>query len=470
MKKNFLIFIIAALSFLVSSNLDHTFILEKFLDDPVKLFKTYYVLNKKDLEYDINSAEGILRYKIFTKNVQRNKELNELHQTDGFGFTPFLDLTYAEFKEKYLMKESELVFLRNSKNFLGSFRKTVESVPLENFEDIDHRSYENPIRNQGSCGSCWAFAAISVVETSHAKIFGKKHQLSEQQLLDCSARDNGCNGGWPTGTFEHIQNNGVAYLNEHPYLGRETGCSSSKLKGIKFVKSFDYCENDCTEEKIYKLLTRGSLVTAMNADDTVMNWRPKSETSIFPGKGCSSTDSVNHAVVISGYKNVGGHNCFIMRNSWGTGWGFGGYALFKVTESCNMNKWVWGVEVNNIGGDENKNEENQDFSKDDEFEHGKKDDKHNDKDNDDDCDDGECEDDQDNENHNVTCKDKFYTDCTSNELKYPKSCTYFTNATTHFGANLRSINPWDSWKFYTENHCAGKEISVKWEENQGKNV
>jgi C1A family cysteine protease len=76
------------------------------------------------------------------------------------------------------------------------------------------------VKNQGQCGSCWAFSTIGAVEAYYAKVKGQKNlDLSEQQIVDCSKSGNqGCNGGWPRVALQWVAQHGVTTQAAYPYV------------------------------------------------------------------------------------------------------------------------------------------------------------------------------------------------------------------------------------------------------------
>ena len=109
------------------------------------------------------------------------------------------------------------------------------SEPLSDLElpvSIDWRSKKavNPVKNQGHCGSCWAFSAVAPIEGRNAVKTGKLHSLSEQQLVDCSKAEgnNGCNGGGMDNAFKYAEKHAMNLESEYPYKAHEEKC---KAKG-----------------------------------------------------------------------------------------------------------------------------------------------------------------------------------------------------------------------------------------------
>lgn len=85
----------------------------------------------------------------------------------------------------------------------------------------------NPIKNQGQCGSCWAFTATAVLETVYKMKKGVLPVLSEQDLVDCSSQNYGCDGGWYDTAWDQIKLRGIAANSTYPYTAREGTCKST---------------------------------------------------------------------------------------------------------------------------------------------------------------------------------------------------------------------------------------------------
>jgi cathepsin F len=159
---------------------------------PKEIFKSYYALYKKT--YDLNSQEGLKRYKIFKSNMKWNKEKNDELGKQLYGITHFMDITDEEFKKYHLMDPvlmEKHIGSKGAKKFKNNLNKKEKSTP-----QIDWRSLyvNNPAKNQETCGSCWSFAANGAIEGNFKKQFNTEKKLSNQYLLDCDTVDAGCNG------------------------------------------------------------------------------------------------------------------------------------------------------------------------------------------------------------------------------------------------------------------------------------
>jgi C1A family cysteine protease len=196
---------------------------------------------------------------------------------------------------------------------------------------FDWRSLDQvtPVRNQGACGSCWAFAAVSAFESSalfHNNVTYQQVQNiadgSEQQILNCSKPgEYGCRGGWYHAAFELMTREGLVLEQSLPYQASDLPCPSIG-NNLKFqAKTWNVVRDDIKVPNVadlkQALCEHGSLAVAVNA------------TLLFQGyKGGvfnenASNNDVNHAVTLVGWDDS--KQAWLMKNSWGTAWGENGY-------------------------------------------------------------------------------------------------------------------------------------------------
>ncbi|XP_026808389.1 probable cysteine protease RD19C isoform X3 [Rhopalosiphum maidis] len=284
------------------------------------------------------------RFRIFAANMKRVQLLQKHEQGSAiYGATQFADLTKNEFKKKYLGLDLSL----SSKNTLPSLPMAVipqnTSIPNE----FDWRDYNavTPVKNQGACGSCWAFSAIANIEGQYALKSKTLLSLSEQELVDCDNLDNGCGGGLMTQAFEAIENlGGLETESDYPYEGHadRKGC---QLKKGEVKVSISKAVNVSTdEEDIAKFLVKhGPLSVGVNANAMQFYMGGVSH----PIHALCSSKSLDHGVAIVGYgvhrtkythKNL---PYWLIKNSWGPGWGEKGYyLLYRGDGSCGVNQMV----------------------------------------------------------------------------------------------------------------------------------
>ncbi len=196
-----------------------------------------------------------------------------------------------------------------------------EATPLEfrGYKDLRSSGIITSVKNQGSCGSCWAFAMVACVEAIH----GGNMDLSEQHLVSCCKSSSGCNGGYIGSTGQWIRSNGVVQERAYPYQGKTGSCDSNKTKGAKvFVRGV---QNLYSDSSIKSMINRGVPVdTGMKVYSDFMHYKG----GVY--RHTSGSYKGGHAVAIVGYDDNNG--CWIIKNSWGTGWGERGYVRMAYGE------------------------------------------------------------------------------------------------------------------------------------------
>jgi C1A family cysteine protease len=202
------------------------------------------------------------------------------------------------------------------------------------------------VKNQGKCGDCWAFASTAVMESMHAI---KGHALtngSPQHVLDCTPVSHGCSGGWQGEAFKYSQKNvGIEKLANYPYRAVKGTCKNPTGGKIGAVTGWGTFPQHGYSQIMNWVGTRGPVGVLIDAT----YWRYYSGGVIT--KGSRSASSPNHSVVVVGYgKTSSGVPIWIIKNSWGTGWGINGYAYVKRSSNsaynyCGVTNWAHWVTV-----------------------------------------------------------------------------------------------------------------------------
>jgi cathepsin L len=192
-----------------------------------------------------------------------------------------------------------------------------------------------PVKNQGSCGSCWAFSVTAVLESLLLiKEPGMSVDLAEQTLVSNCSNSGSCSGGYFS-AFNFLKSPGLDHESADPYQARNTSCRSG-LQPKARIKEWSYIKSPSGGSP-----STGQLKTAIHTYGPISVTVNGSFSSYAGGiyNNCNRS-TTNHMVTLEGWDDEGGY--WIMRNSWGSSWGEGGYMRIKYTDS-------YGYKCNNIG-------------------------------------------------------------------------------------------------------------------------
>jgi KDEL-tailed cysteine endopeptidase len=253
----------------------------------------------------------VYRFNIFKKNygfiAGHNSNKNK---TFKVGLNQFADMTLNEFKAKMLTLKKKVV------NNNGVTLKNVKAPETIDWRD---KGAVNPVKNQGSCGSCWAFSAVAALEGLSA-IKGKKLSLSEQELVDCSTSygNYGCGGGWMDYAFAYSRDNGLASDSDYKYTGRDGQCQASKYARVFKNTGFTDVPVNDPAQLVAALAVQPISVAVEAGNQGFMFYK----SGILSGP-CGTR--LDHGITAVGYGAEGAKQFYTVRNSWGTGWGEKGY-------------------------------------------------------------------------------------------------------------------------------------------------
>ena len=180
-----------------------------------------WLLYKRNFGKTYASEEhDLFRKYIFRENLKWIRKHNKKSRTYTVGVNNFTDFTNEEYRSLFRYKNN------TRRLSIVSPAMTIRAFQ-DGKDEVDWRTKNvvNPVKNQGQCGSCWAFSAVSSIESAYAIAKGKLYSLSEQQVVDCSAKDNGCSGGLMDDAFQYAIDNGMCKENDYPYVAKDGSCT-----------------------------------------------------------------------------------------------------------------------------------------------------------------------------------------------------------------------------------------------------
>jgi len=266
------------------------------------------------------------RYTIFKKNMDFVEAWNaDPTHTHTCGLNNFADISNEEYKRTYLTyRVNETLMAERLAENAKLPRAIVETVEnASTTGDVINWANKGAVTNikdQGQCGACWAFSVTGSVEALNQMYTGNLISLSEQNLVDCSSKNGGCNGGNNEVAFEYIiANRGIEREANYPYEARNGPCRFNNAYTGAAMNAYERGSSG-DEGALANLVNRQPVSIGIDASHNSFQLY---KNGIYREGGCSTT-SLDHAVLIIGYGSENG-DYWLVKNSWGTGWGMSGY-------------------------------------------------------------------------------------------------------------------------------------------------
>ncbi|XP_069422442.1 cathepsin F isoform X2 [Ovis canadensis] len=276
-----------------------------------------------------DSQEASWRMSVFANNMVRAQKIQALDRgTAQYGVTKFSDLTEEEFRTIYLNP-----LLKDAPGRNMRLAQPVTDVPPPQW-DWRNKGAVTDVKDQGMCGSCWAFSVTGNVEGQWFLKRGTLLSLSEQELLDCDKTDKACLGGLPSNAYSAIRTlGGLETEDDYSYRGHLQTCSFSAEKAKVYIN--DSVELSKNEQKLAAWLAKkGPISVAINAFGMQFYRHGISH----PLRPLCSPWLIDHAVLLVGYGNRSATPFWAIKNSWGTNWGEEGYYyLHRGSGACGVN-------------------------------------------------------------------------------------------------------------------------------------
>jgi len=269
-------------------------------------------------------AEHDKRFEIFKTNMDKIKEHNNGGHSWEMGITQFSDMTPEEFKRYISCGSMKRQQGKSVFDAPRDWNKTAASAV-----DWVAKGAVTPVKNQGSCGSCWAFSTTGAIEGRSFISSGKLISLSEQDLVDCSKQNSGCNGGLMDYAFEFVESNGGLCTEEdYPYVAyQHWRCEEDSCTKADPITG--YMDVRASTSALEAACSQGPVSIAIEADQS--SFQQYSGGVLTASCGTS----LDHGVLLVGYGTEGVNDYWKVKNSWGKYWGESGY--IKLCRNCNAN-------------------------------------------------------------------------------------------------------------------------------------
>ncbi|KAF4661157.1 hypothetical protein FOL46_005851 [Perkinsus olseni] len=298
-----------------------------------EMFEAY----KERFEHDFGDDDDY-RMAVFEDNLRYIEEGNAKGLSYTLKITPFTHLTNAEFRDTMFGRfpESQATLGTSSNTF--DFKGSVDELP----KSVNYvtKGWVTEVKNQGWCGSCWAFSTTGALEGLHKNVSGELVSLSEQELIDCSAHYGnwGCMGGWMNASFLYVADHGLEGEKDYPYNSSKVPpiipplapCRRDTKKDVIKAHSIGYV-NVTTKSKsafLAALAHIGPVSVALNGG-----------SKAFQHYGGGVLDShckteLDHGVLAVGYDLSAHKPYYLVKNSWGANWGEEGYIKIAIDDSA----------------------------------------------------------------------------------------------------------------------------------------
>jgi cathepsin L len=285
-----------------------------------------------------NHADRMLHKEIFTSNLAKVIAHNaDTASSYKMAVNQFTDMTTQEFQR---MKGYSMSMAASRRLEMPTAElPTLSLKDLPKSVDWRTKNIVTPVKNQGACGSCWAFAATEEIESVVAQNTGKLLQLSPQNVVSCTPNPDkcggtgGCAGATAELAFQYVADKGIASNADYPYRG-VTGTCDETIKKSAHIQSFvKLPENNYTALMI-AVATIGPI--AVSVDASVWGGYGRGVFTGCPKPG--QNVDIDHAVQLVGYGTDNNKDYWLVRNSWGGSWGEGGYIRIE-RHSDGSSKW-----------------------------------------------------------------------------------------------------------------------------------
>ena len=311
---------------------------KEYFDYYNKFKKPMLLSNNNEKKYNHLIEKNMKSYLTFEKNFESiqtaNKMLKEQNKTLRLDINQYMDnVDFDDDSSQNLMINT----IHKPSPTPTQYLKMIDE-PVRYFKDVIKNNMNrfswndtgllSPVKNQKSCGSCWAFSTTSALETFMRKNNYNVTRLSEQELVDCSVENYGCNGGLMDLAMDYIiRRKGLSSNEEYSYNATESGfCNynASRVLGSNMTE-YKYIIPKSIIDMKYSV-NKNPVAIALDADNVFFRFYKEGVIDI----PINTTKTLNHAVLLTGYDYDNEGMYWIIQNSWGETWGDKGFCKIRV--------------------------------------------------------------------------------------------------------------------------------------------
>jgi len=284
--------------------------------------------------------ERVYRQEIWTSNMDKILGHNVRHVKGEVSYdmamNAFGDMTFEEFRSHKTCYGGNLGKTPKI-HYKGSTFMAPLNFTVPDSTDFRPLGYVTKVKDQGQCGSCWAFSTTGSLEGQLFRKNGKLVSLSEQQLVDCSGKfgNDGCDGGLMDWGFTYIMSvKGLETEKNYPYTAEDGECKYNAEKAVGPATGFVDIPAGSEEMLTAAIAANGPISVAIDASHSSFQFYNK---GVYSEPKCSSTE-LDHGVLAVGYGTLDGKDYYLVKNSWGTSWGMDGYIMMtrNVKNQCGI--------------------------------------------------------------------------------------------------------------------------------------
>lgn len=277
--------------------------LKAFINHKNRFGKTH--ANQEELSY---------RYAIYASNMEFIEAHNKKGKTFTCGENQFTDMTFTEFKSKYLSSVPVQHTLK---------RENVGEI-VKGGVDWVAQGKVSDVKNQKACGSCWAFSTTGSMESAYRIFKNEDLEFSEQELVDCSGSygNMGCNGGIMSAAFDYIQDSELT-TEDYRYTARRGSCKSKRYTNRYGINGYEQI-SPIDVSGLMSALDQQPVSVAIEVQEDFMHY----SGGVYASDDEDCGQALNHGVLAVGYST---DDDFIkVKNSWSEMWGEEGYIRMKI--------------------------------------------------------------------------------------------------------------------------------------------